>query len=500
MASYQSDHLAAIVKPVAITMALASLVINITEDESVDEEMSNGMSSYMVYDESSGGSQTTIDKGSEALINAIVIIGAVCLLTFVMVLCFKYKCVKAMMGYLIFSCTMLLGYTGGFVFYTALDTNDIKMDVVTFLYLMINFAIFGVTCIFWEKSPIRYKQVFLVAISVIMVWMVSKFPEWTTWTLLLMLACYDLCAVLSPCGPLKALIKLAQERQDEEGDGHGQFLPGLLYDAAIPDRGAEAPFRRMENGESSGVQRSPSPIITSSSSNEVAKTEVVEAETKRVDEEFESKVEAKEENATKNKIPKTKELRYQTGDIESDEEGRKEDCTSEEIESKVESPHIDSGIKDVDIAGKPTMVDMKGISAPAPVSEVNSTQDASMATSVGENQTLQASNIPPEQLRRQQEQQQQQIQSSSSIKLGLGDFVFYSLLVARAAMFDIVVMACCFVAILMGLAGTIIILSMVKKALPALPISIFLATIVYFVSRHVIYDYVVDMAINSVFA
>jgi hypothetical protein len=36
-----------------------------------------------------------------------------------------------------------------------------------------------------------------------------------------------------------------------------------------------------------------------------------------------------------------------------------------------------------------------------------------------------------------------------SIKLGLGDFVFYSVLVSRAALFDISSMAACFVAIIM---------------------------------------------------
>ena len=32
----------------------------------------------------------------------------------------------------------------------------------------------------------------------------------TAWCLLFMLAMYDLCAVLTPCGPLKALVNLMQ--------------------------------------------------------------------------------------------------------------------------------------------------------------------------------------------------------------------------------------------------------------------------------------------------
>jgi Presenilin len=49
-----------------------------------------------------------------------------------------------------------------------------------------------------------------VATSVIMAWQLSRFDEWTGWALLCVLAMYDLCAVLSPCGPLKALVNLMQ--------------------------------------------------------------------------------------------------------------------------------------------------------------------------------------------------------------------------------------------------------------------------------------------------
>ncbi len=42
-----------------------------------------------------------------------------------------------------------------------------------------------------------------------------------------MLAFYDLCAVLSPCGPLKALVNLMSEKDSPD-------MPGLLYEARLP--------------------------------------------------------------------------------------------------------------------------------------------------------------------------------------------------------------------------------------------------------------------------
>jgi hypothetical protein len=51
-----------------------------------------------------------------------------------------------------------------------------------------------------------------------------------------MLALYDLCAVLSPCGPLKALVNLMQEKGSPE-------MPGLLYEAQLP-AGTARPYAR----------------------------------------------------------------------------------------------------------------------------------------------------------------------------------------------------------------------------------------------------------------
>jgi hypothetical protein len=95
------------------------------------------------------------------------------------------------------------------------------------------------------------------------------------------------------------------------------------------------------------------------------------------------------------------------------------------------------------------------------------------------------------------EMMEEEEEEERSIKLGLGDFVFYSVLVSRAALFDMSTMAACFVSVIMGLGGTLFLLSVFKKALPALPISIFLGVIFYFLTRLVIAPMIFELSIHG---
>lgn len=70
----------------------------------------------------------------------------------------------------------------------------------------------------------------------------------------------------------------------------------------------------------------------------------------------------------------------------------------------------------------------------------------------------------------------------NSIRLGLGDFIFYSVMVAKAAQHSFATFAACILVILAGLGGTLVLLSVYHHALPALPISIFLGVFFYLVT------------------
>lgn len=86
----------------------------------------------------------------------------------------------------------------------------------------------------------------------------------------------------------------------------------------------------------------------------------------------------------------------------------------------------------------------------------------------------------------------------SGVKLGLGDFIFYSVLVGRAALFDMLTVFTSFIGIITGLFGTILLLALWRKALPALPLSIFFGVIFFFVSRFLLLPFADALLIHGV--
>jgi presenilin 1 len=260
---------------------------------------------YQENDNDSGGS-----KFGGALLNALIFVGIILVATCVIVVLYKYRCLKAIYGWLIMSCVSLLGFFGGLTLWQILEINGLPIDWLSLAFIVWNFAVVGIIAIFW-RAPLLMQQGYLVAVSALLAVNLTNLPEWTTWMILAAVAVYDLFAVLAPRGPLKVLVETSQERNEP--------IPGLVYNA-------------------------------------------------------------------------------------------------------------------------------------------------------------------------------------ESVKLGLGDFIFYSILVARGATIgDDTTVAACYIAILAGMCGTIMLLALVKKALPALPFSIGLGIIFYFLTRAVVVPYIGQFSTQQIY-
>lgn len=300
--------------------------------------------------------------------------------------------------------------------------------------------------------PIFLRQAYMVCLGIIVAAWFTKLPEWTTWVLLVALAVYDLVAVLAPGGPLKLLVELASSRDEE--------LPALVYEArpTVPRntqrRGSGLELLVAGVSDSGSVELQ---AVTRDNVNRNENESRGNSEYSAVEfgcfgsEGHESNRDEgerllSEENARDRQSLSSDSLGYSTVIVQSDRATQFSSGASEIINEEM-SP----------------LVEMTGLGNER------------------------------EQLRRDGSEM-----FSKGIKLGLGDFVFYSVLVGRAAMYDLMTVYACYLAIISGLGCTLILLSVCHRALPALPISITLGVVFYFLTRLLMEPFVVGTATNLV--
>lgn len=477
---YSANSFWAVLKPVSLTMFLAALVC-VNVDFGSDDQ---GVSVYTIDDgdaDGTGGDSNSVKLG-KSVINALTIVGVICAATFLVVLLYKFRCMKCLFGYMAFSCTMLLGLMGGLLWLTAMVKWDLPCDYLTYVVVLYNFAFVGVVAIFYQKGiPTWVTQGYLVMISVIMAWQLSRFEEWTGWSLLVVLAFYDLCAVLTPCGPLRYLVGLMQE--------YNEPMPGLLYEAELP---AHAQHHRRQRGGAAG----------GATGNSAASSQ------------SQSQPQQGEEGAAVMAIPGGG---GGGGGMSRNSNNIDDNILSHSPPSPLD-PLLDGtqGSPGGTHLTTPVMV----IATEAPVHHLQHRPDGSVrlleegeiaaaeagvgvgggemlvvagdtaASVAGEDDSTRGVGGGGAGAARTRAPSHHPEHEERSIKLGLGDFVFYSVLVSKAAIYGFATCAACFLVIIAGLGATLVLLSVFRKALPALPISIGLGVLFYLLTRVIIIPYI----------
>ncbi|ETV82708.1 hypothetical protein, variant 1 [Aphanomyces astaci] len=440
----------AVVAPVCVTMVIASIAVVNCRSRALERSMG----SYLVYNEVKGAEAGEVVGHS--LVNALVVIGFVTGLTFFMALLYKFNCMRILVGYIMFSSSAILGFVGGQLVDTVNDTYlQWPIDWVSFLFIMVNFSFVGVVAIFYQKGiPKSAQNTYLVFVSVILAWQFSMWPEWTTWIFCIMFACYDLCAVLTPCGPLKVLINLIQEKQAP--------MPGLLYEAEVRD-GVGNPAA-VAAVQTPAAPAAPRPTTTTTSSSSSA-----------------SRLPPREPRtaASSALVPPSLQGHDLTDPFPVHECDTEDDFKALLFAFYARySPDDTWKVDQVAARFFPNQSRMWP-------SLFHKYMVCSCGTESVPCSVQSAIDVRNEQRRERAAEDDE----DKTIKLGLGDFIFYSVLVGRAAIYDFSTCVICFLCILMGLGGTLFLLSVLHKALPALPISIFMATAFYFWARYTLTDF-----------
>lgn len=465
-----------IVTPVSICMFFVVLLVHILDPHGDDAPVSN--IAMMVYNEQASDSFS--EKLGGALLNALVFVVIVTLVTFMLVVLFYYRCTKCLRAYMGLSAFTVLAWMGGIVALQIIRKYSIPIDIITFLICIINFASVGVAAVFFCRMPIMVTQGYLIVIGMLVAFWFTKLPEWTTWVLLLAMAAYDVVAVLTPRGPLNLLVELAIERDEE--------IPALIYEARpnVP----------------AGTMRMPPPqaqMVTSDAERPRARRwrRSRTSQTSNAS----PGIGLGESPGSSGNAQRDSSLTLSVGDSQSLITGPPTEPEVGIIGSRLISSTGDAGT----LHAFSTMVNENQVADShldddmAPLVQRQTLSPSSTATpgrlEAGTDHHRSNGASQPSEV----DDQHLGLGLSGAIKLGLGDFVFYSVLVGRAAMYDLMTVYACYLAIVAGLGATLVLLAVWQRALPALPISISLGVLFYFFARLIMDPFVLDMSTNLVF-
>jgi hypothetical protein len=426
---------------------------------------------FLAAGEASGPGASPAEKLGDSVVNALVIVAIIAGVTFLMVCLYKLRCMKIIIAWFVVACAMVFFFLAWIWLDLCCTRFQIPYDWVTMSVIIWNFGVVGMISVFYYAHP-KLGQAYLVAMSVIMAWMLARLPEWSTWAILIAVALYDILAVLCPGGPLKMLLKESQERNEP--------IPGFVYDSSndgVMPRGrvgrddGEGSGSGAAAGNGSGTATPPT-VVSGSTSNRPSI------------------------GATgNNPLADVNETDQSTGSASASGPQRQPALASLGTTPRPTPP--------APAKPKQPLVITKQLIRSATGKRREALLLRCPAKELADDEELKEE---LKQLKKRIEKEEEEEDNpdpwehaghASPFKLGLGDFIFYSLLVARAAVYSYCSWMICFLSVLMGLCGTLTSLLFFRgklPALPALPISIFFATIMYFASRFAIVPYIYELS------
>lgn len=409
----------------------------------------------------------------QSFANAFIMLILIVIMTTILILLYKFRCYATIHGWLILSSLILLFMFAIMYIAEILKVYNIPMDIFTVMIFIWNFGVVGMICIHW-KGPLLLQQAYLILISALLALVfIRSLPDWTTWTVLAIVSVWDLVAVLCPRGPLRILVETAQERNEA-------IFPALIYSSTMI----------WEVVTTVIVTTTPSVIGMADS----------------------GRLEPTEQRSSSNNKRNNRKREAQSGSSSSNRRNR---ASEQHTPSKREQHPIE-----IQYEGGAPPPEVEVIQPTLSSSSDNWPSGSAVSTlmsrghvETSERVHRQGSSVAHDTMEstvhfRQHDSDSQGdphathqvVEEERGVKLGLGDFIFFSLLVGKASSYnDWVITLSCYVAILIGLCLTLSLLAVFRKALPALPISIAFGLSSFFMSYMFAVPFAEKLVINQVF-
>lgn len=346
--------------------------------------------------------------------------------TFTLYLLLKHRCYKIIYYWLCTSTFVLLVFIFTLIFRQILIKANLTVDFVSTACLTLNNGYLGMASVFnAQQMPKILNQLYLIAISgMVAIQMLSNLSGFVCWAVLFAVSFWDLFAVLTKRGPLNMILKIVKERDIP-------LMPGMIYSAWMimgqSDTGNRMQDERRESRASTTASR------TSSKENVSKEISVKELASREISINQSTSQESRSRDSAVDR--------------------RRSRLTASRNLTEEEIVRLD----DVDLAAK----------------------DAQQRLA----ETTQLTGAPEEASDRAKSPNEAGQSQSSNVKLGLGDFVFYSVLVGKSSQsMNYFIILCTTLTMSIGLILTLILLIVFRKPMPALPISLFLGIFVYSIS------------------
>ncbi|UJR33447.1 hypothetical protein I4U23_020892 [Adineta vaga] len=208
---YWSRSFLALVYPVSFTVIISAglsiLLYDLYTQSNVFEDAG-------LISSSKGPNAASISKITwESFLIALITIGIIAVATCLLVIFVYYGCLKCLYIYLFFTVICVFSLLNISILSMIVAQLNSSIDWITIILYVYNILTIAILSMFW-LAPDLIKQFVTIYQCIIMILYVLKIaPEWIAWTLLPLLALWDMLAVLLPFGPLYLLINLFQKRQ-----------------------------------------------------------------------------------------------------------------------------------------------------------------------------------------------------------------------------------------------------------------------------------------------